>query len=532
MSKRNKRRRQCVTRRLPETQQGSLFPTVPAAAPPGAPEPVADFLCPRPEAIFVGAIPLRQYLADNGMGWVIRLRAELEASDLSSLLADYATTGRRAIHPVVLLGLVLYGILERRRTLRELERLARFDLGAWWMCGGLQPDHSTIGLFLQRHAAVLTEEYFVRLTRQLVRRLRLSPGGAAGDGTVIEAVASHYRLLQADAAREAAAQAPDDPQAQAAADAATAREAKARQNGDRPEAVRVNPTEPEAVVQPQKNGVRRPSYKPSVLAHETGLIVGQSVHPSDEGAAVGPWLAQHEAILGAPPTRLLLDANYHQNAVLLWLGELELDVLCPSGKADQGHWERQRRQRGAFDKAAFTYDEERDVYVCPRGQELPPVGRGQQYHLSYRRYGGAPCAACPDRALCTTDARHGRTVKRFAGDEWKEAMVRVMQQPAAQRAYRQRKALVEPVFAALRERQGLRRFLRRGLAGARLEFSLHCLAYNLGRALRLLGAFDPPLWRLRMTICPSRRFALVLFAFRPSRRSRSLYYGLLSAQFH
>ena len=79
MSKRNKRRRKCVTRRLPETQQGSLFPPGPTAAPRGAPEPVADFLCPRPETIFVGEAPLRRYLEDNGMGWVIRLRAELEA---------------------------------------------------------------------------------------------------------------------------------------------------------------------------------------------------------------------------------------------------------------------------------------------------------------------------------------------------------------------------------------------------------------------------------------------------------------------
>jgi hypothetical protein len=39
------------------------------------------------------------------------------------------------------------------------------------------------------------------------------------------------------------------------------------------------------------------------------------------------------------------------------------------------------------------------------------------------------------------------------------------------------------VFSHLRERQGLNRFRRRGLAGVRLEFRLHLMAYNLGRAL-------------------------------------------------
>jgi hypothetical protein len=39
--------------------------------------------------------------------------------------------------------------------------------------------------------------------------------------------------------------------------------------------------------------------------------------------------------------------------------------------------------------------------------------------------------------------------------------------------------LVEPVFAELKERQGFKRYHRTGLRGARLEFSLHCLAFNL-----------------------------------------------------
>ena len=58
-----------------------------------------------------------------------------------------------------------------------------------------------------------------------------------------------------------------------------------------------------------------------------------------------------------------------------------------------------------------------------------------------------------------------------------------MAQPGARRAFAQRKAMVEPVFSALRERQGLNRFRRRGLRGVRLEFRLHLMAYNLGRAL-------------------------------------------------
>jgi hypothetical protein len=76
---------------------------------------------------------------------------------------------------------------------------------------------------------------------------------------------------------------------------------------------------------------------------------------------------------------------------------------------------------------------------------------------------------------------------RYQGEELKEAMAQVLSQPAARAKYQRRQAIVEPCFAELRERQGLKRFHRRGLKAVRAEFALHCIALNLKRALgRLL----------------------------------------------
>src|SRR5260370_1930317 len=98
-----------------------------------------------------------------------------------------------------MLGLIVYGITQGKWSLRELERLARMDLGALWMSGRVQPDHSTIGKFIQLHAEVLSEQFFTTLVKQLVRKLHLSAGTVGMDGTVIAAAASHYRMLRADA---------------------------------------------------------------------------------------------------------------------------------------------------------------------------------------------------------------------------------------------------------------------------------------------------------------------------------------------
>jgi len=61
----------------------------------------------------------------------------------------------------------------------------------------------------------------------------------------------------------------------------------------------------------------------------------------------------------------------------------------------------------------------------------------------------------------------------------RELMVELMNHPAARARYRRRQTIIEPCFAELKERQGLRRFRRRGMRAVRAEFALHCIAFNL-----------------------------------------------------
>ena len=456
-----------------------------------------DFINPSPETIYIGNQRLRDYLAQRDMEWVLRLRQLLEESNLSAFNAGYQATGRKAIHPLIMLGLIVYGILDGKWSLRELESLAVRDLGAWWLCGGVQPDHSTVGNFINRFRDILTEEYFISLTGMLIKKLHITGGDAAGDGTVIEAAASRYKVIKAEAARQAALEARERAEnhsgdeavqkaavkARMVAEAASEREARVRRNRRDPKNLKISTTEPEAVFQPLKNGATRPAYKPSVLANAERMIVGKYIDPSDEIVAVRPMLEQYRRIFGALPERAMFDAGYHKHKVLVLSMELNLDVLCPSGRADQGKWEKQNHA-GKFSKREFHYDEERDVYICPAGQELIPRAREYRDGQDCVRYLCRSCKACELRSRCTS-AKRGRTIRRFEGDKLKEAMIEVFENERAKRAYAQRKAMVEPVISEIRGLQKLNKFHRRGLEGVGVEFSLHCTAYNLKRAIRL-----------------------------------------------
>lgn len=57
------------------------------------------------------------------------------------------------------------------------------------------------------------------------------------------------------------------------------------------------------------------------------------------------------------------------------------------------------------------------------------------------------------------------------------------EEPTRER-YRKRAAWVEPVFSEMRHK-GLNRFRRKGLSGVSVEFSIHSMAYNLGRLIAL-----------------------------------------------
>ena len=451
---------------------------------------------PDPREIFLGGLRLDEHLRAMGTTEALRVRALLEEQSWEVFERQYKPGGRSPYAPQALLGLVLYGIGQGVSSLRELERLARVDLGCMWITGGLCPDHASIGRFIQRHDAHMSGEFLEGLTRSVLRVTASGVETVAGDGTVVQAAASRYRTLKQEAARAAAEEAraaaqanPDDTKRQArAAQAqqveqtlqrrAAAREAK----GKSTESVSISPVEPEAVVQPQKDKKTfAPSYKPSVLANAARVIVGWDLDPSSETTVVAPMLDQAERLGGVQSA--LFDAGYHSDAVLETTAERGIEVLCPEGQAlREDDWTRHSDKY--YPKSQFVYDSGSDSYTCPAGARLTPKDRchGKHPREQYIRYATPACATCPSRAQCTR-GQGGRQIKRYRGDAAKEALRAAMTDPERRRRYRQRQAMVEPVFSVLKQRQGLARFRRRGLAAVRREFALHVMAYNLGRAI-------------------------------------------------
>lgn len=509
-------KRSSKTHRVPEVRQASLLEVGQSSSPHPVIERVRFDMGDRAR-LFVGAVPLEKYLEAEGLKWVLRLASLMEEVDWSAFEASYKPGGRPPLHPKMVVGLIMYGMMLKQSSLRQLEALARRDVGAWWMAGGLTPDFTTFTKFIQRHLTLLSDDFFVQTTTRIVKHLKLTRSDLAVDGTVIQAAASTAGALKKEAMQKALAVAKDEGDTDAVARLERASEVLATRESAREAAgkdgatVAVSPLEPEAVLQPKKNSDDfQLALKPTVGAHPSGLIVGQALSAASETESVPAVFEHHEAIFGEQPQRVMADAGFHTLAMLGLFVQMGLDALVPSGK---GTKERKGRN-DLFPKSAFAWDDEANSPRCPAGRTMSGGQKVQRDRMGrqYREFRGQKCADCPLRAQCTTTKE--RDIKVFVGDEMKVAMSEVMRQPAAQKAYRQRAAIVEPVFARLRN-SGFNRFRRRGLLNARLELSLNCVAHNLRLLLWGRGGVFVVLCAIRRPGEPWRLASLGIAIFSP-----------------
>ena len=140
-------------------------------------------------------------------------------------------------------------------------------------------------------------------------------------------------------------------------------------------------------------------------------------------------------------------------------------------------------REGLFSKEEFRYDVERDVYDCPSGAVLSPKYLGKSRDNVKIDYANRDaCKACALKPRCTKSFRR---VSRLENEAILDrAAVRLAARPEV---LDQRRESVEHPFGSIKQWMGQGAFLMRRLENVRGEFSLTALAYNVRRAITLVG---------------------------------------------
>ena len=144
-------------------------------------------------------------------------------------------------------------------------------------------------------------------------------------------------------------------------------------------------------------------------------------------------------------------------------------------------WKQRSIKEDPYHKDQFTYDEDNDCYYCPRGQTLPFLRNSRKRGEWVRIYRASRlvCEECPALGVCTKNRRKGRALELGPYDAVSRRHRAWMETEEAKRVYKLRKQLVEPVFGIIKEQQGARRFLLRGLANVSAEWTVLATAFNL-----------------------------------------------------
>ena len=136
----------------------------------------------------------------------------------------------------------------------------------------------------------------------------------------------------------------------------------------------------------------------------------------------------------------------------------------------------------------FVYDAEREVYVCPGGAELGLLRR------SYRGkeqcwgglYGTKLCKSCTFRSRCTRNRRGRRIFRPECQDTVDRLRARVGSSEGVEKLSLRRE-IVEHPFGTMKRAFNQGYVLLKGLRKVKGEVGFTMLAYNIKRAINILG---------------------------------------------
>jgi hypothetical protein len=182
--------------------------------------------------------------------------------------------------------------------------------------------------------------------------------------------------------------------------------------------------------------------------------------------------------LGTAELQAFADRGYYSGHELKACEDAGITTFVPKPMTSNA------KAEGRFDKTDFVYIAERNEYRCPAGERTIYRCNSVDKSGTVAVYWSSACPNCAIRQQCTTGKQ--RRIRRW---EHEDVLDRVQQRLDRKLdAMTLRRKTVEHVFGTLKHWMGSTHFLTRTMPHVSTEMSLHVLAYNLKRVMRLLGS--------------------------------------------
>lgn len=365
---------------------------------------------------------LEDYVAANAVvRFIDRFVESLDLGELDFTRTQLAPTGRPPYAPDCLLRLFIYGYLHQHRSSRQLARQTRCNIELMWLLEKLTPEFKTIADFRKDNGAAIGR--VVSQFRQFCRELGLyGEQRVAIDGSFFKAsngpdqVLSQKQLDKEQARIEKQVEkyleemdqndALEQDEVELTAEEL---EAKIRQMEDR---LRKNREQQESLAESgeqyrcltdadarmlSKGGQSVIGYNVQIAVDDKHhLIAGHDVTVDGNDAKQLSRMAQQaKANLAAEALEVVADSGYHSRAELQHCAQKQITPYVASRDTSSS------KSQGRYGKQDFIYDEQRNVYRCPAGEEMSFVGKVKsKTGLIMHRYRARQCRDCRLRSHC------------------------------------------------------------------------------------------------------------------------------------
>jgi transposase len=449
---------------------------------------------------------LDEYITEENPVRVIDLF--VDQLDLASLGFEGvvpADTGRPSYHPAVLLKLYVYGYLNRIQSTRRLETEALRNVELMWLITRLAPDFKTIANFRRENGKAIRKvcAQFIELCRQMNL---FTDAMVAIDGSKFKAVnSSDQNFTQAKIKRriqEAQASIAQYLKDLEAADLRSPAQSTAHQ-------VRLKErialfTEQMAQLQAIEEKVQAAPDKQISMSdpdarsmqHRGGGIVGYNVQAAvdtknhlivaheltnvgHDRSALAKIAGQAKAALQATELTVVADKGYYSGQEIKDCMESGVTPIMPKCNTSNN------RANGLFNKNAFIYHPDKNEYECPAGEALIERFRTVEHGKTLLAYWSSSCSTCTLKPQCTTSVEN-RRIKRWEHEAVLDQMQGNLE--AMPDAMKIRRCTIEHTFGTLKSWMGATHFLTKTKEHVSTEISLHILAYNLKRVMKIMGS--------------------------------------------
>jgi transposase len=410
-----------------------------------------------------------------------------------------AETGRPAYSADLLLKAWLYGYFSKIRSSRKLEKACVENMGLIWLTGMNSPDHNTLWRFWRDNKKVF-KGVFKQSVQVAVKADLIGMAVHAVDGTKIVARSSREKFKNQDQLERML-----ENLDKCVADVMTETERleqeecdgyllpkpledefkrkeciqKALQELDESDRKAIHPGELETRYMKNRRS-SEPSYNAQAVADQkSGMIVAEEV--VDEGNDNGQLVAMLDRVkenLGATAEKTGADGGYFASAQIALAEEKEYNVVVAKSSGETSS------EKGAewdpYHASQFVYDPEQDVCICPQGARLSFLQKkvtGKNGN-EVRRYRCRDFKTCPTRSMCSK-SKNGRLIDINIYRDALERHRKKRELPENKKVLKDRKTIIEPVFAWIKNHLGFRRWTVTGLSEVRTQWSLICATINL-----------------------------------------------------